>query len=193
MPIKRGKFLLNIGHHHHPNPNPIQKTSVSTSSSKQSIIKGQYTLNIPRTIPKMPRVDFTHYELWLAQCKITTPTEFVHWMLLMVHPGDNRCFWCHSVNESGQERDYDMLIEPNRRFDSWSFHDKFFLGIFPTELGRVVSQEAYKVPPQNCQYWALYVILRLERRGLLSEGLYREWIGQVSECWGDEGPGDLRY
>lgn len=40
------------------------------------------------------------------------------------------------------------------------------------------------------QFWALYLILRLERRGLLSD---RRWIREVTVCWGVEGPGDLRY
>lgn len=141
----------------------------------------------------MPRIDYTHYELWLAQCKVESPTEACHWILLMVHPNDTHCIWYHSVNETGQEGDYDMLIEPNKRFDSWSFHDKFYLGMFPAELGFVVSQEACKVPLQNCQYWALYVVLRLERRRLLSGGVFRRWITEVTEFWGDKGPGDLRH
>jgi hypothetical protein len=140
----------------------------------------------------MPRIDYNHYELWLAQCKVE-PHKPCHWILLMVHPNDNHCILYHSVNETGESGSYEMLIEPNKRFYSWSFDEKFYLGMFPTELGVAVSQEANKVPPQNCQYWVLYVILRLERRGLVPRGVYRGWLGEVSECWGDEGPGDLRY
>lgn len=110
----------------------------------------------------------------------------------MVHPGNDHCIWYHSVNGSGHGG-YEMLIEPNKRFDSWSFEHKFFLGIFPTALGAVVSREACKVPPQNCQFWVAYVVMRLGRVGLVSGDLYGWLVGEVRERWGDEGPGDLRY
>jgi hypothetical protein len=80
----------------------------------------------------------------------------------MVHPGDNRCIWYHSVNEAGHEAghegSYEIPIEPNKRFDSWSFEHKFFLAMFPTELGAVMSREACKVPPQNCHFRLLVLL-----------------------------------
>jgi hypothetical protein len=141
----------------------------------------------------MPPIDRTHYEIHRAICKQTHPSDPIHWILLLAHPNDTHCIWYHSVNENGHEGAYEMLIEPNKRFNSWAFAEKIFLGLIPVELGVVVSREACKVPPQNCQYWVAYVLMRLERVGLVQRGLYRRWIGQVSERWGDEGPGDLRY
>ncbi|KAF3394451.1 hypothetical protein F1880_004787 [Penicillium rolfsii] len=95
----------------------------------------------------MPRIDYDHYELWLAQCKVNSPTEPCHWILLMVHPNDSHCIWYHSVNETGEAEDFEMLIEPNKRFNSWSFDEKFYLGMFPTEYGVTHNRASHDARP----------------------------------------------
>ena len=85
------------------------------------------------------------------------------------------------------------MIEPNKRFDSPSFCCKYYLGTIPVELGIEVSRQANRIPPQNCQYWALYLILRLERRRILPRGSFDAWSGSITELWGDQGAGDLRH
>jgi hypothetical protein len=145
--------------------------------------------NLPHTLQiTMSRMGRAHYDLFLAICKEQFPSGPIHWMIMMVHPGAQRCIWLHCVGSPGGR---ELLIEPNKRFDSWSIERTFFLSRIPASAGRMVEQQARAIPPQSCQYWAVYLVLRLERRGMVPHGSYGHWRHHITHRREDMGPGCL--
>ncbi|KAJ5840231.1 uncharacterized protein N7525_005419 [Penicillium rubens] len=104
-------------------------------------------------------------ELYLQICKPNNTV--VHWMIAMKYPDADRCTRLHSTGYMGNRT---LLIEPDKRFDSDAVETTHYLGRFRASESTTVETEAEKVPLQSCQLWACYLILRLERKGLLQEG-----------------------
>ncbi|KAJ5230432.1 hypothetical protein N7489_011140 [Penicillium chrysogenum] len=107
-------------------------------------------------------------ELYLQICKPNNTV--VHWMIAMKYPDADRCTRLHSTGYMGNRT---LLIEPDKRFDSDAVETTHYLGRFRASESTTVETEAEKVPLQSCQLWACYLILRLERKGLLQEGVRR--------------------
>ncbi|KAJ5701908.1 hypothetical protein N7488_009456 [Penicillium malachiteum] len=116
--------------------------------------------------------DFTHINLYLA---ITDGCECApaHWIILVQHPGSPECIWLHSViNEQGE---YEVNIEPGKRFNSHAFATKDFLVRLPVCKKSVILEMANIVPAQSCQCWASYMLLRFQHQGYLDPGTYELW------------------
>jgi hypothetical protein len=60
----------------------------------------------------MDSVHRSCYDIWLAFCKQRGPDAPIHWMLLMGHPGADRCTRFHSTGSPGN---YDVQINRGRR------------------------------------------------------------------------------
>jgi hypothetical protein len=117
----------------------------------------------------MPRVDRQHLDIYWITCKQPTPDTPVHRMIGMVHPGADRCTWLHCEGSPGSRR---LVIEANRRFNSWSIESKSFLARVHVSAARTVEDQARAIPLQSCRFWAMYLILRIERTGLVPSGTY---------------------
>lgn len=142
----------------------------------------------------MPRasrnsVDRTTFDIWLAICKRTHPRNPIHWMIMMGHPGSDRCTRFHSTGYPGH---YEVQMDTDRRHDSWSIESKHFICRIPAAYGDVVWQEAEAIPAQSCQCWASYLLLRLERRYMVPCGTYEHWVDyHMTSRREDKGPGCL--
>ncbi|KAJ5474723.1 hypothetical protein N7475_004289 [Penicillium sp. IBT 31633x] len=97
----------------------------------------------------------------------------VHWLIYMGCPGADRGTRFHSTGCYGQRK---FSVEHNMRFESRSVEQTHYLGRIHESEGRIVSSEAAKIPLQSCQTWACYLILRLERKGLLEAGTYNHYM-----------------
>lgn len=60
-----------------------------------------------------------------------------------------------------------------------------------------VLEEAEATPLQSSSFWVLYVLFRLERKGLLPEDTYTDWMtynlieSEQNKDIDDQGPGNL--
>jgi hypothetical protein len=62
----------------------------------------------------------------------------------------------------------------------------------PAWAAQMVDQEARTVPVQDCRFWVLNLLLRIERRHLILSGTYDFWKTTCSiQSSEDLGPGDL--
>ncbi|KAJ5478334.1 hypothetical protein N7530_003843 [Penicillium desertorum] len=107
-------------------------------------------------------------ELYVQICK--PQDTVVHWMIAMKYPDADRCTRLHSIGYMGNRT---LAIEHDKRFDSDSVETTHYLGRIHVSESTIVEMEAEKIPPQSCQLWACYLILRLERKGLLQEDVRR--------------------
>jgi hypothetical protein len=122
----------------------------------------------------MASIDRHHLDLYLAICKPQDPEDPIHWMMMMAHPGAERCTWLHCEGFRGNRR---TEIEEGKRFNSWGIGTKDFLCRIPVSEGITVVQEALALPKQSCRWWVLYLMLRLEDKGLMPEGTHNHWKG----------------
>jgi hypothetical protein len=103
-------------------------------------------------------------------------------------PGATRGIRLHSTGYKGNRR---LSIEPDKRFNSWQVEDTHYLGIIPADDRIIVPKEAEKIPLQSCQLWACYLMLRLERKGLLRKGTFDHYMHCYKHKFlEDYGPGD---
>ncbi|KAJ5360107.1 hypothetical protein N7517_009298 [Penicillium concentricum] len=131
-------------------------------------------------------IDRTHRELYVQICYEVE--NAVHWMIIMRHPGDERCIRLHSTGCMG-DRTYS--VEDDMRFDSHSVASTHYLGTIHEADSWIVEREAEKIPLQSCQLWAFYLILRLERNGLIKDGQYKHFMNCYKHSRREDyGPGD---
>lgn len=99
--------------------------------------------------------------------------------------------WYHCPGQPGAR---EPTYEVDKRLDSWSFDSKQYLARIPTTAVHKVQQQAQAIPPQDCSSWALYVILRLEREGLIPAGNYENLRNRYGNSHNGEdlGPGNMR-
>lgn len=119
------------------------------------------------------RRDRDEYELYVQICYPGSDGVTIHWMIAMRHPGSDRCTRLHSTGCMG---DRTLSIEPNMRFDSRSVEHTHFLGKIERRDKDIVMMEAEQIPLQSCQLWACYLMLRLERKGLLERKTYKHYM-----------------
>jgi hypothetical protein len=96
-----------------------------------------FPLSILNNISNMPRVsrnsvDRTTFDIWLSICKRTHPRNPIHWMIMMGHPGSDRCTRFHSTGYPGH---YEVQMNTDKRLDSWSIESKHYLSN-PSRLRR---------------------------------------------------------
>jgi hypothetical protein len=120
----------------------------------------------------MATVDRHHFDLVLAICQPQTPEYPVHWMMMMRHPGADRCTWLHCEGSRGDRK---TEIEEGKRYDSWGIDTTHFLCRILASMGIAVVQEALALPKQSCRWWVLYLMLRLEDKGLMPLGTFERW------------------
>jgi len=135
-----------------------------------------------------PVGDHSLYDIYVAFGRQQFPEDPVHWLIVLVHPGSDRCMRLHCEGWPGR---WEVAIESNKRFESWWIETKFYIGRIPAEAGTIVEEELKAIPPQSAQIWVLYALLCLEKRELVPVGTYEHWksihVGTPSDE--DFGPG----
>lgn len=134
-------------------------------------------------------IDREHYDIYVAFSRPQLPGDPIHWLILTIHPGEDRCTWFHCEGWPGYRR---TAIEAGKRFDSWGIGSKVFISRIPATAGPIVEEQARAIPPQSCRYWVLYLLLRIEKQVLVPAGTYEHWRsthGAPSDE--DFGPGSL--
>ncbi|KGO47174.1 hypothetical protein PEX1_049610 [Penicillium expansum] len=107
-------------------------------------------------------------ELYLQICT-PGPDGAIHWMIIEKLPRSDRCTRLHSTGYKGNRK---LAIEHGKRFESRSVEHTHYLGKFHSSYSALIKREASKIPLQSCQLWACYLMLRLERKGLLEVGKF---------------------
>jgi hypothetical protein len=137
----------------------------------------------------MTSVDQSSYNIWVAICKQHDPDGPIYWMILMGHPGADRCTRFPSTGYPGE---YEVQIEADKRIDIWSLESKHFICRIPASYGEIVWDEAEAIPAQSCQCWVSYLLFRLEQRYLVPYGTYEHWVHfHMTSHREDWGPGCL--
>jgi len=119
-------------------------------------------------LPHENLIDFNHRELYLQIC-YPEDDGAVHWLIFMKCPGSDRGTRFHSTGWKGHRT---LSMELDKRYDSRSVEDIHYLGKIHVSDSIIVPLEAEKIPLQSCQLWACYLMLRLERKGLLKRGTF---------------------
>ncbi|KAJ5392545.1 hypothetical protein N7509_008035 [Penicillium cosmopolitanum] len=150
----------------------------------------------------MSGIDMNHYGLYLAFSGRSDQAN-VHWMILLAHPGADRCMRFHcegspALREYVSESDTPfngLRDSAYRRIDR-----KDLICRIPIEAFDVVVKQAEATPLQSSAFWVLYLLFRLERKGLVPEGTYTDWMTYYLTQNGDDkenidaedqGPGNL--
>ncbi|KAJ5975022.1 hypothetical protein N7481_008729 [Penicillium waksmanii] len=124
----------------------------------------------------MSQVDQTHYDVYVAFGRKQFLCDPVHSLIIMSHPGAERCIRLHCEGWPGY---WKPAIESNKRFQSWWIESKDLVAQIPASAGPIVEQEARAIPAQSSGLWASYLLLRLEKKGLIPEGIYEHWRDQL--------------
>ncbi|KAJ5963430.1 uncharacterized protein N7479_003306 [Penicillium vulpinum] len=132
------------------------------------------------------RIDPDYRDIYVQICK-PGGNGAIHWMIVIKWPGADRGTRLHSVGSKGNRQ---LSIESDKRFDSASVETTHYLGQIYASESPIVRSEAKRIPLQSCQLWACYLILRLERKGLLQNGLYDHYMNCYSHRRDEDyGPG----
>ncbi|CAI7618181.1 unnamed protein product [Penicillium pancosmium] len=147
----------------------------------------------------MSGIDMNHYGLYLAFSRISDEAN-AHWMILLAHPGADRCIRFHCEGSPALQSDtpFSRLGDgAYRRIDR-----KDLVCRIPIEAFDVVVTQAEATPVQSSAFWVLYLLFRLERKGLVPEETYTDWMTHyLTQDWDDkenidaedQGPGDLWF
>jgi hypothetical protein len=74
----------------------------------------------------------------------------LHWILLLAHPGSDRCTWYHVTGGPTQGRPYVPKIEANKRTNSFGIATKQFISRIPAGEINKVKAATQAVPLQRC-------------------------------------------
>jgi hypothetical protein len=166
------------------------------------IAKLEFATSIQPDTINMSGIDMNHYGLYLAHSG-TPEEENFHWMILLAHPGADKCFRFHCEGISGK-REY--ISESDAPFTGFGdsryrrIEKKELICRIPIESFDVVAKQAEATPLQSSAFWVLYLLFRLERKGLVPEDTYTEWMTHYltqneqnkENCdKDDQGPGNL--
>jgi hypothetical protein len=88
----------------------------------------------------------------------------LHWILLLAHPGSDRCTWYHVTGGPTQGRPYVPKIEANKRTNSFGIATKQFISRIPAGEINKVKAATQAVPLQRCQRWTTEVLAKLEEK-----------------------------
>jgi hypothetical protein len=123
------------------------------------------------TTPRERQINHDYRDLYLQICY---PLDnAVHWLIFLKCPGADRGTRLHSTGCYGQRT---LTMELDKRFVSRSVETTHYLGRVTASDSVIVPMEAEQIPLQSCQLWVCYLMLRLERKGLLKSGTYEHYM-----------------
>ncbi|KAJ5662075.1 uncharacterized protein N7477_009691 [Penicillium maclennaniae] len=137
----------------------------------------------------MSHIDRDFVDIYWINCKRST-NGTTHRMIGLFNPGADRGAWYHCQGCPGARQ---PTYQYEKRLDSWSFESTQLISRIPTIVVNQVLQQAEAIPPQNCGTWAMYLIFRLEREGLVPAGNYDNLQKRYGYLHRDEdfGPGTM--
>lgn len=150
----------------------------------------------------MSGIDMNYYGLYLALSG-RSGKEKVHWMILLAHPGADRCIRFHCEGHSGSRvyvSQSDTLFSGLGDSTYRRIKRKELICRIPIESLDVVVKQAKATPVQGSAFWVLYLLFRLERKRLVPEDTYTNWMvhyltqeqnEKESNDVEDQGPGNL--
>lgn len=103
----------------------------------------------------------------------------LHWMVLVVTEGSNRCIYYHVVGGPSRGRAYELQIQANKRFDSWGISAREFIGTIAQSDLNKLKASAQSITPQSCQAWVVAFLEDLERKGLVAHGTTATWRARM--------------
>lgn len=137
----------------------------------------------------MSHIDRESVDIYWINCKRSS-NGLTHRMIGLFNPGADRGAWYHCQGSPGAR---EPTYEYEKRLDSWSFASKQLISRISTTVVNQVLEQAEAIPPQGCGTWAMYLILRLEREGIIPVGNYdnlKNHYGHLHDGE-DYGPGTM--
>ncbi|KAJ6031552.1 hypothetical protein N7540_002284 [Penicillium herquei] len=105
--------------------------------------------------------------------------DTLHWILMLAHPGSDRCTWYHVIGGPTQGRPYEPKIEANKRVHSFGISSKQWISrVSASEINKIKAATK-AVPLQRCQRWTTEVLGVLERKGLVPSGTRDHFYNQI--------------
>lgn len=105
--------------------------------------------------------------------------DTLHWMLLVVPPGSDRCTWYHVTGGPTQDTGYTLMIQANKRVNSLGIASKELIGTIKAEDTNKLKSSTQKVGLQRCQRWTCDVLEDLERKGLIAAGTTETYRSRI--------------
>jgi hypothetical protein len=89
---------------------------------------------------------------------------------MAVPRGSDRCTYYHVTGGPTQRTGYSLMIQANKRVDSFGIQSKNFVGTIAQSDINKLRSSAQRAPLQQCQRWVCDVLADLERKGLIEQG-----------------------
>lgn len=102
----------------------------------------------------------------------------LHWIILAVPEGSDRCTWYHVTGGPTQGTPYQVQIQANKRVNSHGISQKTLIGTISSSDTNKLKSAAQRIPPQYCQKWVVNVLQDLESRNLLPRGTAATWAAR---------------
>jgi hypothetical protein len=99
----------------------------------------------------------------------------LHWIILIVPEGSDRCTYYHVVGGPTQGKNYELQIQPNKRVYSRGISAREYIGTIAKSNLNKLKASAQRIPPQSCQSWVVRFLEDVERKGLVAQGTVATW------------------
>ncbi|KAG8672457.1 hypothetical protein FPOAC2_05847 [Fusarium poae] len=116
--------------------------------------------------------------LYVATCKDRGTGGARHWILIMAEEGYLQATWYHSTGGPTQGKPYSAVIE-NKRFRSHGIEKCDFIGQISSKDKNKIKSAAQRTPARFCQRWVVNVLGALEKRGIVPEGTWSDWLAAM--------------
>ncbi|KAL4956525.1 hypothetical protein BDW69DRAFT_81818 [Aspergillus filifer] len=115
--------------------------------------------------------------------------DTLHWIFVLAPPNSNRCTWYHIKGGPTQGRPYKMMVEDNKRMDSFGIASLTKICTIPASQRRRVLAQANAIPLQRCQRWTTELLSRLETKGLAPPGTGARFAAMIEPSRFEGGSG----
>ena len=102
-----------------------------------------------------------------------------HWMLMLAHPGSDRCTWYHVVGGPSRNTAYKCKIQANKKLDSFGIDTRHWVSRVPASEINKVNSTVLSTPEQGCQQFVTEIFDGLERKVLVPAGTGLKWKSKI--------------
>jgi hypothetical protein len=103
----------------------------------------------------------------------------LHWIILAVPEGSDRCTYYHMVGGPTQGNNYELQIQANKRVNSNGISSSEYVGTIAKSDVNKLKASAQRIAPQFCQSWVVGVLEDVERKGLVAQGTAATWHAKM--------------
>ncbi|KAF3921812.1 hypothetical protein AA313_de0204420 [Arthrobotrys entomopaga] len=121
-------------------------------------------------------------DLSIYICKPHQPNNGRHWLLMTSYPSAPTGTWYHVTGGPTQNRPYTLEIQAGKRTDSRGIDKAYKVGkISPRDVNKLKAAVQGVNDQQNCQRFVVAVVEKLEKKGLVRQGMAEYWSKQYKK------------